>query len=77
MLVNAFVRFAEKTGALTVFILILVKRKKIFAFFSFYEGEVAKGKRHGFGTFKSTAGTSYTGEWSNGKREGKVCKVFN
>jgi hypothetical protein len=43
------------------------------AFFkSCYEGEVNKGKRHGYGIFRSSSGVSYTGEWSNGKREGKV-----
>lgn len=40
---------------------------------SAYDGEVLNGKRHGIGTFKCKNNKlSYSGEWSLGKRHGKV-----
>ena len=42
-------------------------------FLSVYDGEVFNGLRHGFGTFRCADGRlSYTGEWTLGKRHGKV-----
>lgn len=36
------------------------------------------GLRHGVGTYVDKTGKlSYTGEWSQGKRHGKVCCLFN
>lgn len=44
---------------------------------STYNGDVVNGLRHGVGTFvDSTGKLSYTGEWTNGKRNGKV-EIFN
>ena len=38
-----------------------------------YDGDVQDGLRHGFGTFVSAnKDKSYTGEWFEGKRHGKV-----
>ena len=43
-----------------------------------YEGEVHKGKRHGFGTMRFKGNNIvYSGEWSHGKRNGKVKIVQN
>lgn len=40
---------------------------------STYDGEVQNGLRHGFGTFNDKEGKkSYTGEWTHGRRNGKV-----
>ena len=38
-----------------------------------YDGEVFKGRRHGYGTFKcSKSPIVYTGDWHMGKIHGKV-----
>ncbi len=42
---------------------------------STYEGYVFNGLRHGFGTFTAATGQcSYSGQWQNGKKNGKVNK---
>ena len=45
---------------------------------STYEGDVVQGKRHGHGTFRwKDSAMSYTGDWVQGLRTGKVCVVEN
>ena len=40
---------------------------------SSYSGDVCNGLRHGVGTYIDKNGVlTYTGEWVNGKRQGKV-----
>ena len=47
--------------------------KALHFFFSTYEGEVLKGKRHGQGVFRCKKSVlSYSGDWCMGKRHGKV-----
>ena len=41
---------------------------------SCYDGEVKDGLRHGEGTFYSSShGIHYSGQWFQGRRNGKVC----
>ena len=49
-----------------------------FMYCSTYEGDVVQGKRHGHGTFRWKDNTmSYTGDWVQGLRTGKVSVVEN
>jgi hypothetical protein len=41
-----------------------------------YEGELADGKRHGFGKYVSSSGAMYEGDWKDGKKNGKGKFVF-
>lgn len=44
--------------------------------FSTYDGDVVNGLRHGVGTYVDKEGKlSFTGEWDQGKRHGKVRKI--
>ena len=46
--------------------------------FSWYDGDVYEGWRHGIGMFISPkTEMSYEGEWKMGKKHGKVCYIFD
>lgn len=41
-----------------------------------YDGEYKDGNKHGTGTFTYPDKSKYTGQWVNGKREGKVINLI-
>ncbi|RTG88878.1 uncharacterized protein DC041_0011728 [Schistosoma bovis] len=48
-----------------------ILRKYSFLKFFEYIGDVVDGIRHGFGTYTDSNGLQYTGQWKNGKKQGK------
>ena len=47
---------------------------RLFFFFSVYQGDVYRGRRHGTGIFRhGLSPLTYEGEWHMGNMHGKVC----